>query len=61
MQTNYRKIKNLIVKLEKKEKELASYKAKVSKVEKEIAELQQELTSLLNNSQNTNTEQSFIN
>ena len=55
MQTNYRKIKNLINKIERKEKELASYKAKVNKLETEIVELQQQLTSLLNNSQNTQT------
>ena len=48
MQTNFKQIKNLISKLEKKEKELASYKAKADKLEKEIAELQQQLTNLLN-------------
>jgi len=61
MQTNFRQIKRLISKIEKREKELATYKAKVSKIEKEIAELQQQLTSLLNTTQNTfSAEQAFI-
>jgi len=55
MKTNFKQIKNLIVKLEKKEKELASYKAKVNKLESEVESIQSELTTLLNNG--TNNEQ----
>ena len=56
MKTNFRQIKNLITKLEKKEKELAIYKSKVTKLENEVNELQEQLTTLLNtnnNEQNT--------
>jgi len=56
MKTNFKQIKNLIVKLEKKEKELASYKAKVVKLEAEVESIQSELTNLLNNNA-TNNEQ----
>ena len=52
-QTNFKKIKNLIVKLEKKEKELANYNAKVSKLEKEINDIQAELNTLLGNKRTT--------
>jgi len=48
MKTNFKQIKNLIVKLEKREKELATYKAKVAKLEKEVNDIQSELTGLLN-------------
>ena len=47
MQTNFRQIKKLIDRLEKKEKELATYKAKVVKLENEINDLQRRLTMLL--------------
>jgi chromosome segregation ATPase len=57
-QTNFKKIKNLIVRLEKKERELASYNAKISKLNKEIAEIQSELNTLLGNKQTT-TQQSY--
>jgi len=56
MKTNFKQIKNLITKLEKKEKELASYKAKVVKLEAEVESIQSELTNLLNNNA-TNNEQ----
>jgi len=56
MKTNFKRIKNLIVKLEKKEKELASHKAKVVKLEAEVESIQSELTNLLNNNA-TNNEQ----
>ena len=49
--TNFRQIKKLIDRLEKKEKELASYKAKVKKLEEEVTELKNELATLLNNTQ----------
>jgi len=57
MKTNFKQIKNLITKLEKKEKELATYKAKVSKLENEVQAIQDELTGLLNgtNAGQTNT------
>ena len=53
MQPNFKQIKKLIERLEKKEKELASYKAKVNKLEKEVDELKRELATLLDNSQHT--------
>ena len=57
MKTNFRQIKNLITKLEKKEKELATYSAKVNKLQNEVNELQEQLTNLLNtnNNEQTNT------
>jgi len=57
MRTNFKQIKNLIVKLEKREKELATYKAKVAKLENEVQTIQDELTNLLNgtNNEQTNT------
>ncbi len=55
MKTNFKQIKSLIMKLEKKEKELATYKAKVNKLESEVETIQSELTTLLSNG--TNTEQ----
>ena len=54
--TNFKQIKRLIDRLEKKEKELASYKAKVTKLEEEVAELKSELATLLNNTQPTTTD-----
>ncbi len=62
MKTNFRQIKNLIVKLEKKEKELAIYKSKVNKLENEVNELQEQLTNLLNktnDNEQTNTFSSY--
>ena len=57
MKTNFKQIKSLIIKLEKKEKELAGYKAKVAKPENEVQTIQDELTNLLNgtNNEQTNT------
>ena len=55
MKTNFKQIKNLIVKLEKKEKELASYKAKVAKLEAEVQTIQDELAGLLNATNNEQT------
>jgi len=57
MKTNFKQIKSLIIKLEKKEKELAGYKAKVAKLENEVQTIQDELTNLLNgtNNEQTNT------
>jgi cell division protein FtsB len=55
MKTNFKQIKNLIIKLEKKEKELATYKAKVSKLEAEVQSIQDELTGLLNGTSNEQT------
>jgi len=55
MKTNFKQIKNLIVKLEKKEKELASYKAKVNKLESEVEAIQNELSTLLNGTNNEQT------
>jgi len=55
MKTNFKQIKNLIVKLEKKEKELASYKAKVVKLESEVQTIQDELSTLLNGANNEQT------
>jgi len=55
MKTNFKQIKNLITKLEKKEKELASYKAKVLKLENEVQTIQDELTNLLNGANNEQT------
>jgi uncharacterized coiled-coil DUF342 family protein len=55
MKTNFKQIKNLITKLEKKEKELASYKAKVAKLESEVQSIQDELTGLLNGTSNEQT------
>ena len=57
MKTNFKQIKNLITKLEKKEKELASHKAKVLKLESEVEAIQNELSTLLNgtNNEQTNT------
>ena len=52
-QTNFKKIKNLIVRLEKKEKELASFEAKVKKLQTEIDTIQSELNELLGNKQTT--------
>ena len=52
-QTNFKKVKNLIIKLEKKERELASFQAKVSKLEKEIKDIQTELNTLLGSKQTT--------
>ena len=52
METNYKKIKSLISKLEKKQRELNVAKTKVTKISKDIEGLEKELTSLLNNSQN---------
>lgn len=51
--TNFKQIKRLIYRLEKKEKELASYKAKVNKLEEEVNELKSELAKLLNTTQQT--------
>jgi len=61
MKTNFKQIKNLITKLEKKEKELASYKAKVAKLENEVQDIQSELTGLLNgtNAEQTNSFSSY--
>ena len=59
MKTNFKQIKNLIVKLEKKEKELATYKAKVNKLESEVQAIQAELTTLLNNGTNNEQTSSF--
>jgi cell division protein FtsB len=55
MKTNFKQIKNLITKLEKKEKELASYKAKVAKLEAEVQNIQSELSTLLNGTSNEQT------
>jgi len=57
MKTNFKQVKNLIIKLEKKEKELASYKAKVNKLESEVKTIHDELSALLNgtNNEQTNT------
>jgi len=55
MKTNFKQVKNLIIKLEKKEKELASYKAKVLKLENEVQTIQDELTNLLNGANNEQT------
>ena len=52
-QTNFKKIKNLIVRLEKKERELVSFEAKVSKLKTEITNIQNELNELLGNKQTT--------
>ena len=54
MKTNFKQIKNLITRLEKKEKELAAYKAKVAKLESDVQSIQSELSTLLNG---TNDEQ----
>ena len=59
MKTNFKQIKNLITKLEKKEKELATYKAKVNKLESEVQAIQAELTKLLNNGTNAEQTNSF--
>jgi uncharacterized coiled-coil DUF342 family protein len=55
MKTNFKQIKNLITKLEKKEKELASHRAKVAKLENEVQSIQNELTTLLNGTNNEQT------
>jgi len=55
MKTNFKQIKSLIMKLEKKEKELATYKAKVLKLESEVQAIQDELTNLLNGTNNEQT------
>ena len=55
MKTNFKQVKNLIIKLEKKEKELASYKAKIAKLENEVQAIQSELTMLLNGTNNEQT------
>ena len=57
MKTNFKQIKNLITKLEKKEKELATYKAKITKLESEVQEIQNKLSILLNvtNDEQTNS------
>jgi uncharacterized protein YlxW (UPF0749 family) len=52
-QTNFKKVKNLIVRLEKKERELVSFEAKVSKLKTEITNIQNELNELLGNKQTT--------
>ena len=61
MKTNFKQIKSLITKLEKKEKELAIYKSKVNKLENEVNELQEQLTTFLktNNDEQTNTFSSY--
>lgn len=51
---DFRQIKNLVNRLEKKEKELASYKAKTIKLEQEISEIKEKLNSLLNSNSNQN-------
>ncbi len=53
MKTNFKQIKNLINKLEKKEKELAAYRAKAAKLEAEIKTIQTELTNLLGGNKTT--------
>jgi len=51
-----KKIKQTLNKLEKKQKELATYRAKVSKIKKEISELEQTYISLHNQTQTQATQ-----
>ena len=59
MKTNFKQIKNLIIKLEKKEKELATYRAKVLKLEDEVKTIQTKITTLLGNETNNEQTNSF--
>jgi len=56
---DYKQIKSLIQRLEKKQKELNTLKSKVLKVEKEIEELEKELQEKLEFS-NSNSNASFV-
>ena len=50
---DFKKIKSIINRIEKKQKEFATCKAKLEKLENEIKELEKELQKLLNTSNST--------